>query len=139
MEKESLPKCKSTFCKIWNHYLNPFGNWNEPTPYPSKRVKNAEDSWMPSWLWWAQRNPLHNLTHYWLGITPLTEDGSWKTPEEDGWIKEKKDDSNFSFWKKDGKIPRPYFRYDGDWTFYFGWTSRGNLGAALRKNHGENS
>lgn len=21
--------CKGTFCKIFSHWLNPFGNWNE--------------------------------------------------------------------------------------------------------------
>jgi hypothetical protein len=82
--------------KIWNHWLNPFGNWHEPLCYPMKRLEDYKTKdiffgliparWIPETIYWTiLRNPLHNLTHFWLGITPLGERYEWISPECRGW------------------------------------------------------
>ena len=126
--------CKTWFCKVWNHWSNPLGNWNEPTPYPEKRKVQADEAKLPNELWWALRNPFHNLNHYVLGIVPKGERYEWYKPEDNGWERVTKEDSIVSWWKKEGRIPLPYILINGAWTFYIGWMSRGNFGIALRKN-----
>jgi len=37
------------------------------------------------WLYWIVRNPAHNLTHHWFGITPIGKRYEWLTPESAGW------------------------------------------------------
>lgn len=125
--------CEGLFCNLWNHWINPLGNWNEPRPYPEKRRIEAAESFLPDWLWWAIRNPFHNFNHYWIGIVPLGDRYEWLKPESNGWVREQVS-STVSFWKKKHRIPLPYYRVDGSWTFYVGWMSRGSFGMALRKN-----
>jgi hypothetical protein len=124
--------CQSWFCKLWAHWLNPLGNWNEPLPYPKKRKLQAEDQWLPPAIWWAIRNPFHNFNHYWIGIVPRNNRYEWYKPEDNGWTRH--ENGNWSWWSKPWRLILPYYRVDGSWTFYFGWLSRGNFGIALRKN-----
>jgi hypothetical protein len=116
----------------WNHWLNPLGNWHEPLPWPGKRMMEAAKSGLPPALWWALRNPLHNFTHFWIGIVPLRERYVWVTPDENGWERTESN-KGFSWWRK-GRIALPYYRHDGRFTFYIGWQDRGNFGIAFRRN-----
>lgn len=74
--------------RTWNSPRNPFGNWHEPMPWPEKRrVQAPANQWL-AWLWWQfWRNPLHNFSHFWIGITPVGRRYEWITPDEDGWIR----------------------------------------------------
>ncbi len=131
-------RCKGWFCKMFSHWLNPFGNWNEPMPYPEIRKVQAEKSWLPAGVWWNLRNPFHNFCHYWIGITPLGNRYEWIIPESAGWIRsteDYKDNWSYSYWKKEGsRFKLPFWNYTGtSWQFYIGWLSRGNFGIALRK------
>lgn len=110
------------------------GNWHEPRPYPEKRAQQAEASLLPAWLWWALRNPLHNLNHFWLGIVPRAKRYQWIIPQETGWKRIKNPHSNWSRWTKKNRLPLPYYRIDDRWTLYIGWLERGNFGLALRRN-----
>lgn len=124
-------RCGTWLCKAWNHWLNPLGNYIEPSPYPEKRKIQAEESKLPDGLWWALRNPAANLMNHWLGIMPIGEEYETVSPEANGWARE--EDGNWSWWKK-GPISLPYYRHDGAWTFYLGWNSNGSFGSALRRN-----
>jgi hypothetical protein len=130
--------CKNMFCKIFSHWLNPFGNWNEPLPYPEHRKFEASQQWLPPSVWWNIRNPFHNFCHYWIGITPLGPRYAWILPEANGWVREPDYKVtrtwSFSRWKKSGRISLPFAHNLGsNWEFYIGWLSRGNFGMALRK------
>lgn len=134
-ETPEVYRCKTRTCRAWNHWLNPFGNWLEPLPTPTHNQTAAEQSRLPPAVWWALRNPLTNLTHFWLGIVPVGARYVWETPEARGWSRAKQ--GNWSWWVKRGRLPLPYYRVDKPaFTFYAGWSSRGNLGLALRKNSG---
>jgi hypothetical protein len=134
-----IPKeyqCKGWFCRLFSHWLNPFGNWNEPLPYPKKRKIQADESWIPNCIWWNLRNPFHNFTHYWIGIVPLGKQYEWYTPEYSGWVRYSNTvigkNYSISFWKK-GFVKLPIINYNnGKLEFYIGWMSRGNFGIALR-------
>lgn len=130
--------CNTWFCKIFDHWLSPLGNWNEPVPYPEHRKKQAEESWLHPWLYWHIRNPFHNFCHYWIGITPRGNRYEWILPESAGWVRvvvPPHSQWQYSFWtRKDRQIKLPFWNYDGDiWQFYIGWLRRGNFGMALRK------
>lgn len=128
--------CTNWFCKLYNHYLNPFGNWNEPLPYPIYNKIAADESFLPPIIWWNLRNPFHNFCHYWVGITPLGERYEWLEPEYNGWIRVNNDSNSnwmYSYWLK-GKIKLPFWEYNnGRINGYIGWLRRGNFGLALRK------
>jgi len=131
-------QCSSKFCKIYNHWLNPFGNYNEPNPYPEKRRIEANNSILHPNLWWAIRNPFHNFCHYWIGVTPLGQMCEWITLEERGWVHNTNPINGnwqYSYWTKpNSKIKLPFWNFDnGKWQIYFGWLSRGNFGLAFRK------
>lgn len=70
---------------LWNHWLNPFGNWHEPLPFPEKNALAAKKSWMHPAIWWFLRNPLHNFTHFWIGIVPVFHRYAWVDPSFAGW------------------------------------------------------
>jgi hypothetical protein len=129
-------QCKSVSCKIFSHWLNPFGNWNEPLPFPEKRKLEAQQSWLPPFIYWNLRNPFHNFCHYWIGITPLGKRYEWIIPESNDWIRTTNNivgNRQYSYWSK-GLIKLPFFNYDnGKFQFYIGWLSRGNFGLAFRK------
>lgn len=124
--------CQNWLCRAWGHWLNPFGNWHEPTPYPEKRKIQARDHWLPDGLWWALRNPFHNFCHFWIGLVPLGRRYEWHSPEENGW--HRSEGRHLNWWVKPWRIPLPYFKIEGGWTFYIGWMSRGSFGMALRRN-----
>lgn len=140
-EKEVGP-----FLKVFSHWLNPLGNWHEPLAYPRKRQVQYKEAWwskiVPEWVWWnLRRNPLHNLTHFWLGITPRGKRYEWIDPECEGWERKlvwvrysEGFDQKLFAWVKKGKLPRYHYKfwYRG-WEGYFGFMYRGNLGAALRR------
>lgn len=102
--------------KVYNHWLCPLGNFHEPLPTPQHRIDQAPDNTILAWLWWTTRNPLHNFSHFWIGITPVSE--YWLKPEVDGWVKGER------YWH----CPKCFLikklpRYNG----YFGWQDRGNF------------
>ncbi len=129
-------QCKTKLCEIYNHWLNPIGNWNEPLPYPEKRKLEAEKSWLHPVIWWNLRNLFHNFNHYWIGITPLGQRYQWITPESKGWIRVTNltiKHWQYSYWTN-GKIKLPFWNYtNGNREFYIGWLRRGNFGIAFRK------
>jgi hypothetical protein len=127
-----IPCCTSALCRIWHHWLNPLGNWNEPKPTPEFRAVEAAQSRLGPDLWWALRNPLHNFCHYWIGIVPLGARCTWRTPEENGWVRYA--GPYLSWWCRPRHVSLPYFHYEGSWTLYLGWMSRGSFGMALRRN-----
>ena len=110
------PIVNKPWFRAWNHWLNPLGNYHEPLPYPEVRDDDARKSWLHPAVWWALRNPFHNLTHFWIGITPVGPRYAWVSPEEAGWVKRD------TVWEK-GWIVLP--RYSGT----IGWQSRGNFRA----------
>ena len=127
-------QCKTAWCKFYNHWANPFGNWIEPLPFPKKRADQAVKSFLPGWLYWTLRNPLHNFMSHYIGIIPIGPRYAWIRPEENGWKLVEKSET-LSFWVKDKfHIPLPFYNHNGRWTFYIGWTKRGNFGVAIRKN-----
>jgi hypothetical protein len=126
-------RCKGWFCRAWNHWLNPLGNYHEPNPYPEKRRVQAEASRLPAWLWWALRNPFHNLNHFMLGITPRAKRYEWVLPDEDGWTRYE-DGKGYAYWYRPGHRKlgiRKGNLWGREW--YIGWMSRGNFGVAFRK------
>jgi hypothetical protein len=77
--------------------------------------------WIPETIYWTVlRNPLHNFTHFWIGITPLGERYEWISPECRGWSRKLEgvsskdlDDGDFkwelwswSWWPIDLKEPK---------------------------------
>jgi len=130
----STYRCRGWWCRAFSHWLNPLGNWSEPLPYPKKRKVQADAQWLPNWVWWnLYRNPLHNFCHYWIGITPRGPRYQWFRPEANGWVRTEPR-NGLSWWHKARRLSLPYYRVDGTWTFYIGWTDRGNFGIALRRN-----
>jgi hypothetical protein len=125
--------CQGWFCRAFSHWLNPLGNWIEPLPYPEKRKLRADESWLPNPVWWFLRNPAVNLMSHWLGIMPVRGRYETWSPEDNGWTRIRVTD-RYSFWLKRNRLPLPYYRIDGKWTFYIGWRSSGAFGAALRRN-----
>ena len=126
-------QCKSWFCKVFSHWLNPLGNWIEPLPYPEKRKIQADESWLPNGLWWFLRNPAANLMSHWLGIMPVGERYQTLSPEDNGWTYDQITE-NYACWTKKNRPSLRYYRVDGKWTFYIGWRSSGAFGASLRRN-----
>lgn len=126
---------KTWFGKLWNHWLNPFGNWIEPLPYPAGRAKEAESSIWPAGVYWTIfRNPLHNFMTHWIGITPIGPRYAWITPVSAGWTSNNENGSNWTWWSKPNRISLPFYnRFGSTWQFYIGWTLRGNFGVAFRK------
>lgn len=133
-------QCKTKLCLFFSHWLNPFGNFSEPLPFPEKRKIEAEKSWLPPVIWWNIRNPLHNWNHFWIGITPLGNRYEWILPESNGWkrtVNDIKGNWQHSYWSKPHRISLPFWNFDnGNWQFYIGWLSRGNFGMAFRKKEG---
>lgn len=107
---------------LWNHWLNPFGNWEEGGPFPEKRAREAAESWMPELVWWHLRNFMHNFFTHWIGITPLGERYEWLLPASEGWYDFTGSWEHGPFWWSLGKSIK-LKKYDGKW----GWQSRGNF------------
>jgi len=141
------------FSKIWNHWMNPLGNWHEPKPWPMKRQDQFVESFWSTVahedVWWTLRNPFHNFTHFWIGITPRGERYEWIHPQCDGWrrtlegVSEGDLEDGATEWelyayRKPGKMVRYQFKFwfrlaGTEWNGYIGWMDRGNFGMAFRK------
>ena len=140
-------QCHNRWCERFSHWLNPFGNWNEPMPYPEKRRLQSKGQKMcgiplSPFIWWNfRRNPFHNFNHYWIGIVPLGKRYHWYSPEQNGWTRvyhkkkqTQKYEYEFSWWKKPKRPLLPYFKWKrAGWEGYIGWMSRGSFGIAFRK------
>lgn len=114
--------------KVFNHWLNPLGNYHEPLPFPEKRANEARESFLHPMLYWLIRNPFHNLTHFWIGITPIGQRYEWKLPEENGWFDDGKYFVNLRWVGINGihiKLPK----FNG----WVGWQKRGNFRLGLGK------
>lgn len=119
----------------WNNPKNPFANWHEPMPFPEVNENRAPKNELLAFLWWQfWRNPLHNLTHFTLGIVPVGKRYEWITPDEAGWVRN--DYGDHSCWTKIGKKPkcRKYYSF-GPFEAYIGWSERGSFGISFRKKH----
>ncbi len=112
------PIIGSKWFQVWHHWLNPFGNKDEPMPFPEHRAQEALDfhkKWkINKHISWFFRNFMHNFFHYWIGLCPVGKFLEWKTPHEGGW------EQGRYFWKK-RFIYLP--RYNG----LIGWQQRGNF------------
>jgi len=127
------PLVNKRWFKVWNHWLNPLGNWHEPLPFPEKRDDEAPRNQYLKWLYWMARNPFHNCGHFWVGICPLGERYEWISPTERGWRRVLKESFTL-YWIKPHHISLPYYEtWFGKWQFYIGWKSRGTFAMALRR------
>lgn len=105
----------------FNCKLNPFGNYDDPSPPKTYRPKLNEPFRR---LLWLIRNPLHNFMFYWIGIAGVKRIfvGNFL---EDGWNISYTYTKNFTF---------PLISYKEDlFEFYIGWRRNGGFGIALRK------
>ena len=99
--------------------------------------ENADEPLPPDWyqpddphrvLKWRFRNPLHNFSHYVIGVEDKEFSRSGKYPERNadprgGW--------NFALGRR-WLAPLPYVSYERSWcTFYFGWREHGAFGLKL--------
>jgi hypothetical protein len=118
--KPGLPKIR------YYDKLNPvwwFGNADEPAPPAWYRPADKHRL-----LKWRFRNPLHNFTHYVIGVEDKKFSRSGKYPERNsdprgGW--------NFAIGRR-CLAPLPFVSYDRSWcTFYFGWREQGAFGLKL--------
>ena len=105
--------------KAWNHWLNPFGNWHEPLPFPEKRADEAKGSKLHPAIYWALRNPAHNFGHFWVGITPVGRRYEWINPVWDRIVVNR----FFSYFKR-GLFVLPYIHISSP-RIYIGWKARG--------------
>jgi hypothetical protein len=106
--------------------LNPvwwFGNADEPLPPEWYRLDEKLRV-----LKWRLRNPLHNFTHYVIGVEDKTFSRSGKFPERNsdprgGW--------NIAMGRR-VLVPLPFVSCERSWcTFYFGWRNHGAFGLKL--------
>lgn len=119
---------KKKWFKAWNHPYNPFANWHEPMPYPEKRVRQAPSNPYLAWLWWQfWRNPIHNFSHFVLGITPIGKRYEWITPDEDGWIRDE------GCWIKGKKRRCMHYMKLGRIWIVLGWRQRGNFTISIER------
>lgn len=136
-----------TFTKLYNHWLNPLGNYREPFPFPERRIRDAEESWLGRkfgtvgmYIWWHLRNKMTNFNSVWIGIVPVREYGGdksehvascydcvWQSPEVNGWERYHASNGWYHEWRK-GLIRLPYIKNK---YFALGWKSRGSLGGNL--------
>jgi hypothetical protein len=106
----------------WNPLWS-FGNVDDPEPpawyRPGSPGRRAA---------WQMRNPLHNFTHYVIGVTdkPTTRTGRYPSEvfaPDGGW--------NWA-WTRHRFVPLPFVSYSGKRSrFYLGWRESGNLGGKL--------
>ena len=133
-----LPLYDKWWFKAWNHWLNPFGNWHEPMPFPEKIDDLSPNNLFLKWLWWTWRNRFHNGMHFIFGITPRSDRYYWVSPTAAGWRREYPRDGYARWVKKFGSITvvLPYWtgiRWGREWGI--GWKKRGSLGGMFRPYH----
>jgi hypothetical protein len=107
----------------YDHWLNPFGNYDDPWPAPE--YKPELTAWKRKLAWWA-RNPLHNFFFHWVGVAErvVRFKGTFLAP---GW--------NFA-WTYTEHLQLPLISYRGQrWEWYVGWRRNGGFGIAFRKSY----
>ena len=105
------------FLKIWNHKLNPFGNYDDPIPPDWCFQRYRKFAYI---YWFFVKNPLHNFCHYWIGTGNYPSE--WRV-----WHNERR-------WN----LVLPFFSYRGKWfEFYIGWRPKNGgsqiFGISLRR------
>jgi hypothetical protein len=106
----------------WNPLWS-FGNASDPSPPAWYRPDDARRRWL-----WHLRNPLHNFTHYVIGVSdkPVTRTGRYPAhvfAPDGGW--------NWAFTRYRW-LPLPFISYEGKHSrFYLGWRESGNFGGKL--------
>ena len=96
----------SELLKIWNSKLNPFGNYDDPTP-SEKCLKKY--GWLAYPYHYFIRNPLHNFCYYWIGTGNYPSE--WKV-----WHSKRK-------WN----LILPFFSFRCKWfEFYIGARPKGD-------------
>ena len=108
--------------------------WN-----PLWSLKNADDPIPPGWyrpqhpdraMAWQLRNPLHNFTHYVVGVTDMDTVRTGRYPThvfapDGGW--------NWAFTRY-GCCILPFLSFAGErWFIYAGWRETGNLGGKINR------
>ena len=106
----------------WNPLWS-FGNADDPMPpdwfrpgSPSRRMS------------WQMRNPMHNFTHYVIGVTDKNTTRTGKFPAhvfapDGGW--------NWAV-TRHRWLPLPFMSFDGKRSrFYLGWRESGNFGGKI--------
>lgn len=107
-----------------NGKWNPFGNIDDAVPV---RYRPNLPCWARQLGWWA-RNPLHNLTAYWIGF-------KGKVKERPANIFYAGEGAILQF-TKSHRLSYPLISYRGDKVeWYLGWRPSGMFGAALRKSN----
>jgi len=97
---------------------SPLPDWWQPDLHPDKRLRS-----------WNRRNPLHNFTHYIIGISDrdfcrygINPDGVWGPYGINATV------------LHTGPIVLPFLSLQSPWIeAYAGWRDRGNFGLALRR------
>lgn len=104
---------------------------------PLWHLGNADDPTPPDWFhpgengrtWrWQMRNPLHNFTHYIIGVTDKNTTRTGRYPDavfapDGGW--------NWAF-SRHLLLPLPFVSFEGSrCRFYLGWRESGNFGGKL--------
>jgi hypothetical protein len=111
----------------WNPLWS-LGNADDPTPPDWYRPRSANRRWL-----WQMRNPLHNFTHYVIGVSDKAVKRTGKYPAHvfapgGGW--------NWAFTRARA-LPLPFVSFDGKWgRAYLGWRESGNFGGKLNFRRG---
>jgi hypothetical protein len=106
----------------WNPLWS-LGNADDPEPPTWYRPASPNRRWL-----WQTRNPMHNFTHYVIGVTDKDTTRTGKYPSEvfapdGGW--------NWAYTKR-GCLRLPFVSYAGKRSrFYLGWRESGNFGGKL--------
>lgn len=122
--------------KILTPTIRTAQKWN-----PLWSFANADDPSPPEWfrpgspnrrMLWQMRNPLHNFTHYVIGVTDKDTTRTGKYPAhvfapDGGW--------NWAV-TRSRWVPLPFISFEGKRSrFYLGWRESGNFGGKLNFNH----
>lgn len=106
----------------WNPLWS-FGNIDDPAPPEWYRPGKSDRSMM-----WQMRNPMHNFTHYVVGVSDRETKRTGRFPAHvfapgGGW--------NWAVTR--ARIcPLPFISFEGSFgRFYIGWRENGNLGGKI--------
>jgi hypothetical protein len=106
----------------WNPLWS-LANADDPIPPDWYRPGAANRNWL-----WQTRNPLHNFTHYIIGVSDKATTRTGKHPDhvfapDGGW--------NWAITRARW-CPLPFLSYEGkNSCFYLGWRESGNFGGKL--------
>ena len=88
---------------------------------PDRIMGEGPCDWKRKLKWWV-RNPAHNFTHHVMGLYG-----------KDFYSIEKWRKNNWSYTLRSYQGKKyPYLKYEGLFTFYFGWRNSGAFGVAFR-------